>query len=176
MTRPEQFMAVAIEQSLRNVREGRGGPFGALVVRDDDVIARGANQVVATLDPTAHAEIVAIRAACLVLGSFQLEGCEIYSSCEPCPMCLAAIYWARPARLFFAAAKDDAAAVGFDDSFIYSEIAKPLDGRKLPVRQLMREQAKRAFDEWSRSSLKTLLSGRPAEPRLLQPSGECRPS
>lgn len=147
-------MAEAIELSLRNVREG-GGPFGALVVRDDEEIARGANQVVATHDPTAHAEIVAIRAACRTLGAFQLDGCEIYASCEPCPMCLAAIYWARPARLFFAATKDDAAAAGFDDSFIYAEIAKPHDGRALPVRQLMREEARRAFGEWSRSPLKT---------------------
>jgi len=145
-------MAEAIELALRNVREDEGGPFGALVVRGEEVIARGANHVVATHDPTAHAEIVAIRAACRALGSFQLDGCEIYSSCEPCPMCLAAIYWARPARLFFAATKEDAAAVGFDDSFIYAEIAKPLDGRELPVRQLMREEAKRAFDAWSRSS------------------------
>jgi guanine deaminase len=155
MTPAERFMAEAIELALRNVREGKGGPFGALVVRDDEVIARGVNQVVATHDPTAHAEIVAIRAACHTLGSFQLDGCEIYSSCEPCPMCLAAIYWARPARLFFAATKDDAAAAGFDDSFIYAEIAKPLDGRELPVRQLLREEARAAFDEWSRSSLKT---------------------
>jgi tRNA(Arg) A34 adenosine deaminase TadA len=155
MTRAERFMAEAIELSLRNVRDGAGGPFGALVVREDLVIARGVNQVVATHDPTAHAEIVAIRAACRALGRFQLDGCEIYASCEPCPMCLAAIYWARPASLFFAASQHDAAAVGFDDSFIYAELAKPLAGRELCVRQLMREQARPAFDEWSRSPLKT---------------------
>ncbi len=148
-------MAEAIELALRNVREGGGGPFGALVVREDEVIARGANQVVATHDPTAHAEVVAIRSACRRLGSFQLDGCEIYSSCEPCPMCLAAIYWARPARLVFAATRDDAAAAGFDDSFIYAEIAKACDGRALPVRQMMREAAQRAFEEWSRSPQKT---------------------
>jgi guanine deaminase len=118
MTRAERFMAEAIALALENVRDGAGGPFGALVVRGDEVIARGVNQVVVTHDPTAHAEISAIRAACRALSSFQLDGCEIYSSCEPCPMCLAAIYWARPARLFFAATKDDAAGVGFDDSFI----------------------------------------------------------
>jgi len=155
MTRAERFMAEAIELALRNVRAGEGGPFGALVVLDEEVIGRGVNQVVATHDPTAHAEIVAIRAACRVLGAFQLDGCEIYSSCEPCPMCLAAIYWARPARLFFAATKDDAAAVGFDDSFIYAELAKPPAGRALPVRQLLREAAQAAFEEWSRSPLKT---------------------
>jgi guanine deaminase len=148
-------MAEAIALALENVRDGAGGPFGALVVRGDEVIARGVNQVVVTHDPTAHAEIAAIRAACRALSSFQLDGCEIYSSCEPCPMCLAAIYWARPARLFFAATKDDAAGVGFDDSFIYAEIAKPFAGRKLPVQQLMRSEAQRAFDEWARSPLKT---------------------
>ena len=148
-------MTEAIELSLRNVREGWGGPFGALVVRDGEVVARGANQVVATHDPTAHAEIVAIRAACRALGAFQLDGCEIYSSCEPCPMCLAAVYWARPARLFFAATKDDAAAVGFDDSFIYAEIARAIGDRRLPIRQLMREDARRAFDEWRLSATKT---------------------
>jgi guanine deaminase len=155
MTRAERFMAEAIALARQNVRDGAGGPFGALVVRDDEVIASGANRVVATHDPTAHAEIVAIRAACRALATFQLDGCEIYSSCEPCPMCLAAIYWARPARLFFAATKDDAAAAGFDDSFIYAEIAKPSAGRRLPVQQLMRGEAQRALDEWSRSSLKT---------------------
>jgi guanine deaminase len=155
MTQAERFMTEAIELSLRNVREGEGGPFGALVVRDGQVVARGANQVVATHDPTAHAEIVAIRAACRALGAFQLDGCEIYSSCEPCPMCLAAIYWARPARLFFAATKEDAAAVGFDDSFIYAEIARAIDDRRLPIRQLMREDARRAFDEWRLSATKT---------------------
>ena len=148
-------MAEAIELALRNVREGKGGPFGALVVRGEEVIARGTNLVVATHDPTAHAEIVAIRAACLALRSFQLGGCEIYASCEPCPMCLAAIYWARPAHLFYGAAKDDAAAAGFDDSFIYAEIAKPLDGRQLPVQQLMRQEATRAFEEWRCSTAKT---------------------
>ena len=148
-------MTEAIGLSLRNVREGRGGPFGALVVRDGEVVARGVNQVVATHDPTAHAEIVAIRAACRALGAFQLDGCEIYSSCEPCPMCLAAIYWARPARLFFSATRDDAAAVGFDDSFIYAEIARAIGDRRLPIRQLMREDARRAFDEWRLSATKT---------------------
>ncbi len=155
MTRAERFMAEAIELSLRNVREGGGGPFGALVVRGDQVIARGANQVVASLDPTAHAEIVAIRAACRALGSFQLEGCEVYASCEPCPMCLAAIYWARPARLFFAATKDDAAAAGFDDSFIYAEIERTVAERRLPIAQLMRAEARGAFEAWARSALKT---------------------
>src|SRR5204862_2744851 len=115
------FMAEAIRLSIENVRNG-GGPFAAVVVKDGEIIARGVNRVTATNDPTAHAEVVAIREACKALGTFQLTGCEIYTSCEPCPMCLAAIYWSRPAKVYFANTKDDAAAVGFDDSLIYDEI------------------------------------------------------
>ena len=147
-------MAEAIELSLRNVREGKGGPFAAIVVKDGKVIARGVNRVTATNDPTAHAEIVAIREACQALGTFQLDGCEIYSSCEPCPMCLAAIYWARPARVFFGNTKEDAAAAGFDDSLIYNEITRPLGERKIPLRCMMRDEAKVAFKEWATSPLK----------------------
>ena len=147
-------MAEAIELSLRNVREGKGGPFAAIVVKDGKVIARGVNCVTATNDPTAHAEVVAIREACRALGTFQLDGCEIYSSCEPCPMCLAAIYWARPARVFFGNTKEDAAAAGFDDSLIYHEISRPLAERKIPLQCMMRDEARAAFKEWETSPLK----------------------
>ncbi len=147
-------MSEAIALSLRNVREGRGGPFAALVVRGDEVIGRGTNQVVASNDPTAHAEMVAIRSACCVLRSFQLDGCEVFASCEPCPMCLGAIYWARAERLYFAATREDAAAVGFDDELIYREIRMPLATRTLATRQLMRDEAKRALEEWRLSATK----------------------
>jgi guanine deaminase len=148
------FMAEAIALSLRNVREGKGGPFAAVIVRDGQIIARGMNRVTSTNDPTAHAEVVAIREACAALKSFQLTGCVIYSSCEPCPMCLAAIYWARPDKIFFANTKEDAAAAGFDDSFIYKEIALAGERRKIPLVQLMREQAIQAFEEWATSPMK----------------------
>ena len=141
-------MARAIELAAENARTGRGGPFAALVVRDGAVIAAGVNRGTSSNDPTAHAEIVAIREACRVLGHFQLTGCEIYASCEPCPMCLGAIYWARPARVFFAGTRADAAAAGFDDSFIYDEFQAPLAGRRIPMVPLMRQEAVRAFREW----------------------------
>src|SRR3954447_16239107 len=117
-------MALALELAVRNAESGQGGPFGAVVARRDDVLATGANGVVEGSDPTAHAEIVAIRAACARLGSFQLEGCELYASCEPCPMCLGAIYWARPRAVFYAATRHDAAAAGFDDAYVYEQIAR----------------------------------------------------
>jgi len=146
-------MREAIALSLENARAG-GGPFAALVVKDHRVIARGVNQVVAINDPTAHAEIVAIRAACLALGAFQLAGCEIYASCEPCPMCLGAIYWARPARYYYANTRQDAAQIGFDDALIYNEIATPPEARKIPGLRLLPEEAKEAFAEWARSEKK----------------------
>src|SRR5882757_1474881 len=127
-----RFLLHAIELAVENVRRG-GGPFGALVVKDGIVIATGANQVTRTHDPTAHAEIVAIREACRVLGDFQLDGCDVYSSCEPCPMCLGALYWARPARIFFAASHEEAAAAGFDDSLIYREIQVSHSERSIPT-------------------------------------------
>jgi guanine deaminase len=145
------FMAEAIALSLQNVRSGNGGPFAAVVVKGGKIIARGVNRVTVTNDPTAHAEVVAIREACTTLKSFQLTGCEIYTSCEPCPMCLAAIYWARPDKVYFANTKEDAASAGFDDSFIYSEIAQPVNGRKIPLQQIMRDDAIRAFEEWAKS-------------------------
>jgi len=152
MRDPDSLMAEAIELAVRNVREGHGGPFAALVVRGGEVIARGANAVVATHDPTAHAEIVAIREACRSLGTHQLPGCEIYASCEPCPMCLGAIYWARSRALYFAASKMDAAAAGFDDSLIYDEVAVPIRARRLPTIRLMVEEGGRPFEEWRRSA------------------------
>ena len=150
-----KFMQEAIRLSVVNIEEGKGGPFGAIVVKDGKIIARGANSVTATNDPTAHAEVMAIRNACTALGTFQLDGCDIYTSCEPCPMCLGAIYWARPARLFYANSKEDAAAVKFDDQFIYEEIAKPVTERKLFTKQLLRDEALEAFIKWSDSILKT---------------------
>lgn len=148
------FLQQAIEMAVDNVRRG-GGPFGALVVKDGVVIATGANQVTRTSDPTAHAEIVAIREACRVLGHFQLSGCDVYSSCEPCPMCLGALYWARPARIFFAATKDEAAAAGFDDSFIYREIQVPPTERSIPTIHATHENANRPFEEWVEKTDKT---------------------
>lgn len=144
-------MREAIRISIANVESKEGGPFGAVVVKDGKIIGRGANQVTASNDPTAHAEIVAIREACKNLGSFQLDGCEIYCSCEPCPMCLGAIYWARPERIYFANTKADAAEIDFDDQFIYTEIDKDLNLRKLPTVQLLREEALVAFRKWSES-------------------------
>jgi guanine deaminase len=142
------FMARAIQLSIENVHSGRGGPFGAVIVKDGNTIAEAANQVTATNDPTAHAEILAIRAACAKLGVFDLLGCEIYTSCEPCPMCLGAIYWARLARIYFASAAVDASRIGFDDSMIYREIAQPLTDRTIPMIQLMREESLAAFRAW----------------------------
>ncbi len=148
------FMARAIQLSIDNVRSGRGGPFGAVVVKDGSIIAEGANQVTATNDPTAHAEMVAIREACRKLGAFELEACEIYTSCEPCPMCLGAIYWARLSRVYFANADADASRVGFDDSLIYRELALPYSQRKIPMIQMMREEALAAFRAWQNKSNK----------------------
>ena len=146
----KRFMARAIELSLENVRSGRGGPFAAVVVRDGRIIAEGTNQVTSTNDPTAHAEVVAIREACRALGDFQLTGCEIYTTCEPCPMCMGATYWARPARVYFAATAADAARYGFDDSFIGQELQRPWSERKIPMSQMMRTEALEAFSAWER--------------------------
>jgi guanine deaminase len=142
------FMARAIQLAIENVRSGRGGPFGAVVIQDGKVIAEGANQVTATHDPTAHAEVNAIRQACQKLGNFELKDCELYTSCEPCPMCLGAIYWARLARVYFACVAADASRVGFDDSAIYREIGKLPPQRTIPMTQMMREQALEAFRVW----------------------------
>lgn len=144
----EAFLKRAIELAARNVHQG-GGPFAALVVRDGQVIAEGVNRVTSTNDPTAHAEVNAIRAACQALGHFQLEGCEIYSSCEPCPMCLGAIYWARPARVYFAATAEDAARAGFDDSYIYRQLSVPCSERGIPMTRVEVPGAGEPFEQWS---------------------------
>lgn len=154
--RQKSFMKMAIELSQSGMDSGKGGPFGCIVVKDDKVIGMGSNAVSSTNDPTAHAEVVAIRDACRNLNHFQLDGCEIYTSCEPCPMCLGAIYWARPARVFYANTKKDAAMAGFDDQFIYEELDLPLDKRKIPFNQLLNNEAKVVFDNWIKKENKTL--------------------
>jgi len=141
-------MRRAIALSAEKMRAGLGGPFGAIIARDGEVIAEGHNQVTSGNDPTAHAEVVAIRAACRQLGSFSLQGCEMYSSCEPCPMCLGAIYWARLDRVYYANTRGDAAAIGFDDDHIYREFDKPIDGRTVPFIRLGSEEARQIFQEW----------------------------
>lgn len=150
-----EFMRRAIALGLENVRSGRGGPFAALVVKNGKVVAEGANHVTTTNDPTAHAEVVAIREACRALGDFQLTGCELYTTCEPCPMCLGAIYWARPARVFYACAAADAAAAGFDDAFIYEELKRPLAVRRMTMEQLLREESLAIFALWKNQEKKT---------------------
>jgi tRNA(Arg) A34 adenosine deaminase TadA len=148
-------MRRAIALALENVRTGRGGPFAALVAKDGKVIGEGANSVTITNDPTAHAEIVAIRAACRALGTFQLTACELFTTCEPCPMCLGAIYWARPARVFYAAVASDAADAGFDDAFIYEELKRPPEARGIPMIPLMRVESLVAFAAWKQQPNKT---------------------
>ena len=150
------FMARAIQLSIDALQSGRGGPFGAVIVHDGKIVAEGANRVTSTNDPTAHAEIVAIRRACYKLGVFELKDCELYTSCEPCPMCLGAIYWTRLARIFFANTTSDAARVGFDDSFIYQEITLPYGQRRIPTIQMMREEALAAFQAWQNKPDKIL--------------------
>ena len=149
MTNQDNFF---LRQTFQLAREGmttnQGGPFGALVVRNDEIIGRGCNQVTSTNDPTAHAEVVAIRDACQNLGTFQLDGCTLYASCEPCPMCLGAIYWARPSRIVYGAYHSDAANAGFDDQFIYEELEKPREERKIPMQQHLRDEANAVFREW----------------------------
>jgi len=142
------FMREAIRISREGMEANDGGPFGAVVVKDGEIIARGNNQVTSSNDPTAHAEVVAIRNACTHLGSFQLDGCIVYTSCEPCPMCLGAIYWARPDKIFFACSREDAAAIDFDDDFIYKEINVPVSERKIPSKQILQDEGKLVFDAW----------------------------
>jgi guanine deaminase len=142
------FMQQAIALATENITSGRGGPFGAVIVRDGSVVSTGANLVTATSDPTAHAEVVAIRRACTALASFQLKGCHIYSSCEPCPMCLAAIYWAHCDAIFYGNSSADAAAAGFDDAVLYEEIKRPIGQRRIPTVNLLPEQAISSFDAW----------------------------
>ncbi|EIM78467.1 Guanine deaminase [Nitritalea halalkaliphila LW7] len=142
-------MEKAIALSKTGMEAGKGGPFGCVIVKDGEIIGEGSNSVLDQLDPTAHAEVVAIRAACRHLQSFQLEGCTLYTSCEPCPMCLGAIYWARPEAVYYANTKADAAAIGFDDQFIYEELDKPHEGRKIPFKRLALPQAGEAFRAWA---------------------------
>jgi guanine deaminase len=151
----EDFMQMAIDLSEYNVKQGQGGPFGAVIVKDGMVVARSANKVVPTNDPTAHAEVSVIRLACQELNTYSLAGCEIYTSCEPCPMCLGAIYWARIDKIYYANTKADAAKIGFDDHFIYDELDLPMEKRKLPHVQLMRDEALNAFKLWEESEGKT---------------------
>lgn len=150
----EIFMRMAIELSAENVLQSLGGPFGAIVVKDGKVIAKSANKVTASNDPTAHAEVSAIRLACKKLKTFDLSGCVVYTSCEPCPMCLGALYWARVDAVFYGNTKSDAAAINFDDQFIYEELAKKLHERKLPIKQLLRDEANEAFKLWEQSPMK----------------------
>ncbi len=150
----ERFMRIAIRLSEQNVKNALGGPFGAVIVRNGKIIAKSANKVTTTLDPTAHAEISAIRLACKKIKSFDLSGCVIYTSCEPCPMCLSAIYWARLDTIYYANTKIDAENIGFDDRFIYDEIALPMENRKLVIQQLLRDEALGAFNLWNESGMK----------------------
>jgi tRNA(Arg) A34 adenosine deaminase TadA len=151
----EKFMRRAILLAQTGIDAGAGGPFGAVIVKDDEIIGEGSNQVTSTNDPTAHAEIVAIRNACEKLNSFQLDGCTIYASCEPCPMCLGAIYWARPKQIFYAATHEDAAAIGFDDHFIYDEIERPIEERRIKSVNLMRNEGLKVFKNWTDKTDKT---------------------
>ncbi|WP_373493171.1 nucleoside deaminase [Aquiflexum sp.] len=152
----EFYMRMAIELSRNGMVQGKGGPFGCVIVKDGNVIGKGSNSVLLTNDPTAHAEIMAIRDACKNLGHFQLDGCELYTSCEPCPMCMGAIYWARPSRVFYANTKMDAAEIGFDDDFIYQELELPKANRKIPFEQISQIEAKKVFQDWLKKENKNL--------------------
>ncbi|MCF6366716.1 MAG: nucleoside deaminase [Bacteroidales bacterium] len=154
MEKEEKFMAEAIKLSIESVKNG-GGPFGAIIVKNGKIIAKASNKVTENNDPTAHAEVSVIRLAADKLNTFNLSGCEIYTSCEPCPMCFGAIYWARLDKLYFANTKKDAKDIGFDDSFIYEEIALPFEKRKIPNIQISREEALKAFKDWERKEDKT---------------------
>ena len=156
ITREEGFMKAAIALSHTGCINNEGGPFGCVIVKDDEIIGRGNNKVICDNDPTAHAEIVAIRDACKNLNSFQLRGCEIYTSCEPCPMCLGAIYWARPKVVYYANNRSDAADIGFDDSMIYDEMSMELQKRKIPIIGLEKDEAMKVFEEWKNKNDKTL--------------------
>ena len=144
-----QFMKRAIELSIESVRGG-GGPFGCVIVKDEKIVSEGSNKVTSNNDPTAHGEIVAIREACKKINNFSLSGCELYSSCEPCPMCLSAIYWARIDKIYYANTRKDAQKIDFDDSLIYSEFQKNIDKRKIPMVQMMRSEALKAFELWDK--------------------------
>jgi guanine deaminase len=152
----KKFMLEAIRLSQEGMEKGAGGPFGCVIVKDGEIVGSGHNRVTSTNDPTAHAEVVAIRDACARLGTFQLNDCTVYTSCEPCPMCLGAIYWARPDKIYFANSRKDAASINFDDDFIYQEIGMPVDARSIPSEQLLREEGYEVFKLWADNGDKTL--------------------
>jgi guanine deaminase len=156
MTREERFMQEAVKVGLEGMRNSQGGPFGCVIVKNDEIMGRGCNKVIAENDPTAHAEVVAIRDACKKLQNFQLSDCEIYATSEPCPMCMGAIYWARPKKIFYANTCKDAAAIGFDDSFIYNELNIPKAERKIEIQRLLSDEAKQMFEDWKLKDNKTL--------------------
>ena len=156
MSREIKFMLEAVQLGREGMLNNEGGPFGCVIVKDDVIVGRGWNKVIAQNDPTAHAEVTAIRDACKNLGTFQLAGCEIYTSCEPCPMCMGAIYWARPAKVYFANTRKDAANIGFDDSLIYDELTLPLHERKISIECVGREDAIKLFEEWVKKENKNL--------------------
>lgn len=150
-----KFMTRAIELAQKGVETNAGGPFGCVIVKNGEIVGEGNNRVTSTNDPTAHAEVVAIRDACSKLNAFQLDGCTIYTSCEPCPMCLGAIYWSRPVRVFYACTRDDAASIGFDDDFIYDELEKSKSEREIELTSLMRDEALSVFEAWASKPDKT---------------------
>lgn len=152
----QEFMERAVELSKSGMQDGKGGPFGCVIVKDGKIIAEGSNSVTSLNDPTAHAEVVAIRNACKTLGAYQLDGCVIYTSCEPCPMCLGAIYWARPDKVYYANTRQDAAAIGFDDNFIYLEIPKSNEERQIPFEHLRLDTALQVFQMWDEKQDKKL--------------------
>lgn len=152
----QQFMQKAIEEAQRGMQANKGGPFGAVIVKGDEIISAGSNCVTSSQDPSAHAEIVAIREACQKIQNFSLEGCEIYTSCEPCPMCLGAIYWARLDKIYFAATRIDAAAINFDDQFFYDELAKKPTERAIPMTQMMHKEALAVFEQWQKKTNRIL--------------------
>lgn len=156
LTREAKFMQAAVDLARQGMQQGKGGPFGCIIVKDDVIIGTGSNSVINYNDPTAHAEVVAIRNACATLKHFQLTGCELYTSCEPCPMCLGAIYWARPSVVYFANSREDANAIGFDDSLIYDQLNKPLQERAIQTIRLEIPDAKKVFEEWTRNPNKTV--------------------
>ncbi|AHB41364.1 Cytidine/deoxycytidylate deaminase family protein [candidate division SR1 bacterium RAAC1_SR1_1] len=152
----QEFMREAVALSLKNMESNAGGPFGAVIVKNGEIVGRGRNKVTSTNDPTAHAEMTAIRDACQNLKTFQLDGCELYTSCEPCPMCLGAIYWARFDKVYYGNTKEDAAHINFDDQYIYEELDRPLEKRHLPMQQLLRDEAIKVFQKWAEKQDKIL--------------------
>ena len=155
MNKHEKFMSEAVKAALKGMNNNEGGPFGCIVVKDGEIIGIGNNKVTSTNDPTAHAEVTAIRDACKKINSFQLDGCIIYTSCEPCPMCLGAIYWARPDKVYYGSNQQDAANIGFDDEFIYKEIPLPYNERSIPFEQIARKIALEPFNKWEKKQDKT---------------------